>query len=249
MGRLVPDSSRVWPCVVDIEDGRRKPFLPTFLRVFRLILLLWPRDVTTSSLLFKLPTHMALPIYVSERFDLFDRNTSDETEWYGPLNTLLGYLFLPEQYEVAPHPKDPIYLGPVHVESTALYIVRAVRGRGRLTTKHPICFLEINPAGRLHNSGARAAADRHMRATFERLVERVVIPKLVGFSMIGSRFAVYECDGVSRELTPAGIPRDLRVVNDTAPAARWAHDFLDAGEGEAKLLEVVRSIRDMCDAL
>jgi hypothetical protein len=89
-----------------------------------------------------------------------------------------------------------------------------------------------------------------MRETFDHLVEGLIIPKLIGLSAIGSRFnAVYEYDKASQALTPPEIARDLRIVNDTVPAARWAHNFLDAGVGEAKLLEVVQSIRDMCDAL
>ncbi|KAJ7697441.1 hypothetical protein B0H17DRAFT_372580 [Mycena rosella] len=186
---------------------------------------------------------MTLPTYVSERFHLFDRNTSDESQWYGPVNTLLGYLFPPQQYEVAPQYKGPVY--PGSVEFTTLYIVRSARGN----TKHPICFVEIKPAGHLHDLAARATADRQMRERFDHLVEGLIIPKLIGFSAIGSRFAVYEYNGASRELTPPEIPRDPRIVNDTAPAGRWAHDFLDAGDGEAKLLEVVQSIRDLCDAL
>ncbi|KAJ7462068.1 hypothetical protein FB451DRAFT_478416 [Mycena latifolia] len=38
---------------------------------------------------------MPLPRYVSERFDLFNRATPDESEWYGPVNTLLGVSFPP----------------------------------------------------------------------------------------------------------------------------------------------------------
>ncbi|KAJ7702069.1 hypothetical protein B0H16DRAFT_1347710, partial [Mycena metata] len=63
------------------------------------------------------------------------------------------------------------------------------------------------------------------------------------------RFAVYKYDKASQELTPSEIPRDARIVNDTVPARRWAHDFLDYGVDEAKLLQVVQSIRAMCDSL
>ncbi|KAK7035053.1 RPN6-N domain-containing protein [Favolaschia claudopus] len=186
---------------------------------------------------------MALPAYVSDRFQLFNRATSDESEWYGPINTLLGYLFPPQEYEVAPQYKGPVY--PGSVDFTTLYIVRSARG----SSKHPICFIEIKPAGLLQELAARSAADRQMRERFDRLVECLIIPKLIGLSAIGSQFAIYEYDRASHELTPAEIPRDTRIVNDTAPAARWAHDFLDGGEGEAKLLSVAQSIRELCDAL
>ncbi|KAJ7223147.1 hypothetical protein GGX14DRAFT_352007, partial [Mycena pura] len=43
--------------------------------------------------------------YVFESFNMIHRATSgsDASAWYGPTNTLLGFLFPPEQYEVAPH--------------------------------------------------------------------------------------------------------------------------------------------------
>ncbi|KAJ7462069.1 hypothetical protein FB451DRAFT_1001748, partial [Mycena latifolia] len=114
--------------------------------------------------------------------------------------------------------------------------------------KHPVCFIEIKPAGHLDQLASRGAADRQMRERFEHLVEGLIIPKLVGLSATGSRLAVYEYDKASRELMPPGVARNPRIVDDTAPAARWAHDFLDAGVGEAKLLEVVQSIRAMCES-
>ncbi|KAJ7481294.1 hypothetical protein B0H11DRAFT_2280223 [Mycena galericulata] len=185
---------------------------------------------------------VSLPGFVSERFDLFDRTTPDESQWYGPVNTLLAYLFPLQEYEIAPQYKGPVY--PGSIDFTTLYIVRSARGN----TKHPICFIEIKPAGHLQEMAARGAADRQMRDSVEHLVEALIIPKLIGLSAMGSRFAVYEYDQASRKLTPPEIARDRAFVNDTAPAERWAHDFLDAGAGEAKLLEVVQSIRGSDDA-
>ncbi|KAJ7630031.1 hypothetical protein DFH06DRAFT_1005650 [Mycena polygramma] len=185
---------------------------------------------------------MALPSYVSERFHLFNRNTSDETEWYGPVNTLLGYLFPPQQYEVAPQCKGQLY--PGSLDSTTIYVVRAISGNRR--TKHPVCFVEIKPAGHLHVLGARADADAQMRETFRDFVEELVIPKLIGFSVIGSRFAVYEYDRASKGLKPTRKPGDPTTISDIAPAACWADDFLDAADGEAKLLQVAQFIQNLC---
>ena len=109
--------------------------------------------------------------------------------------------------------------------------------------------MEIKPGGQISELSGRAAADRQMHEIFERLAEGLVLPKLFGLSLIGSRFAVYEYDRASQELTPPEITRDSRILNDTAPVSRWAHDFLDAGEGEAKFLEVVQSVKTLCDAL
>ncbi|KAJ7075656.1 hypothetical protein B0H15DRAFT_866224 [Mycena belliarum] len=63
-----------------------------------------------------------------------------------------------------------------------------------------------------------------MRERFRHLVDGVLVSKLNEFSVIGSRFAVYKA---SHEITPPNIARHRRIVNDTAPAARWAHDLLD----------------------
>ncbi|KAJ7189290.1 hypothetical protein GGX14DRAFT_610390 [Mycena pura] len=185
---------------------------------------------------------MPLPTYVSEHFEL-DRATPNESEWYGPINTLLGYLFPPQQYEVAPQCKG--LDNPGSTDLTILYVVSAGQG----TSKHPVCFFEIKPAGHLQYRATRAAADGQLRERFGYLVDILVIPKLYGISTIGSRFAVYEYDRASETLTPHEIARNAQVVNDTAPETRWAHDFLDGDAGEARLLEVAQDIRTMCAAL
>jgi len=155
------------------------------------------------------------------------------------VNTLLWHLFPPQQYEVAPQYKGQLYLGSV--DFTTLFIVRSTRP----FAKHPVFFVEI----KIGELSSRGAADRQMRERFERLAEGLIIPKLFGLSLIGSRFAVYEYDRASQELTPPEITRNSRILNDTAPESRWAHDFLDAGVGEAKFLEVVQSVKTLCDAL
>ncbi|KAJ7323625.1 hypothetical protein DFH08DRAFT_1085396 [Mycena albidolilacea] len=144
---------------------------------------------------------MPLPGYVSEPFDLFDRTTPDESHWYGPVNTLLGYLFPPQEYEVAPQYKGPVYPGSV-----------------KFTT---LSSLPVTSAS--WQSGG--AADRQMHQRFNHLVEGLIIPKLIGLSAIGLRFVVYEYDKASQALTPPEIASDLRIINDAAPAVRWAHNF------------------------
>ncbi|KAJ7259636.1 hypothetical protein C8J57DRAFT_1072718, partial [Mycena rebaudengoi] len=116
--------------------------------------------------------------------------------------------------------------------------------------------VEIRPAGHLAQRAARPVADAQMRDAFGPLVNGggifKCVPTLVGISALGSRFAVYAYDTASRKLTPPpaiSIPKDPRIALDDADTARWAHDFLDAIAGEARLLDVVRSTRAMCDAL
>ena len=68
-----------------------------------------------------------------------------------------------------------------------------------------------------------------MRERFERLAEGLVILKLFDLSLIGSRFAVYEYDRASQELTPPEITRDFRILNDTTSwaLARAKQSFRD----------------------
>jgi hypothetical protein len=183
---------------------------------------------------------MSLPDYIRNHFELFDRETSDESQWYGPVNTLLWHLFPPKQYEVVPQYEGQPYSSSVD----ALFVIRSTR----TLAKPPIFFVNIKPGSQI-SLPCRRAADLEMRKTFGYLCDDIAIPKMFGLSLIGSQFAVYEFDKASRKLTPRPITRDSRILNDTAPISRWAHDFLDAGEGEAKFLEVVQSVKTLCDVL
>ncbi|KAI5123202.1 hypothetical protein M0805_003968 [Coniferiporia weirii] len=186
---------------------------------------------------------MSLPEYITDQFDLFDRNTSDESEWYGPINSLLGHLFPVQKYQIAPQYKGPV--NPGSIDFTTLYVVRYIQGK----SKHPVLFIEVKPAGHLSDLSNRAAADREMCERFGHLVEALVIPKLIGISTIGSRFSVYEFDKAARTLVPAGIAPHPDYVSDIAPIARWADDFLDSAEGMGKFLEITQQVRDMCNNL
>ena len=88
-----------------------------------------------------------------------------------------------------------------------------------------------------------------MRKRFKHLAEGLVIPKLFGLVLFGSRFAVHEYNRSSQELTRHEITGEFGILNDTAPVSRWAHDFLDSGEGEAMFLEVVQIVKTMCNTL
>jgi len=39
---------------------------------------------------------MSFPDYIRDHFKSFDRATNDESQWYGPVNTLLWHLFPPQ---------------------------------------------------------------------------------------------------------------------------------------------------------
>ncbi|KAM6499481.1 hypothetical protein JOM56_004989 [Amanita muscaria] len=77
-------------------------------------------------------------------------------------------------------------------------------------------------------------------------------PVLYGVSAFGSNICVYTFTSQTRSLSPELIPADRNIVTDVAPLDRWALDILDyddvkerKGEGEAKLREVVATIKSM----
>ncbi|KAJ7294099.1 hypothetical protein C8J57DRAFT_1704671 [Mycena rebaudengoi] len=173
---------------------------------------------------------MPLPEYVSERFDLFDRATPEEWEWYGPLNTLLGHLFPSEHYEVALQcsfsppwqPRASVH----HGTDRHAFVVHRIHKRA----KYPVCVVEVRPA----RWRTCRCVTRSVRWSMTGGIN--IVPTLVGISALGSRFAVDAYDTASRELTPPpaiSMPKDPRIALDDADTdlTCWAHDFLDAGAG------------------
>ena len=174
---------------------------------------------------------------IIKQFELIDRFTKDESEFYGPYNTLLTDLFPhQEHFQVAPQYKGPVT--PGSVDFTTIYIVRK--------RKCPVFFIEIKPFVKLDTPSTREEADTQMRKRFNAIVDRnLVIPKLYGVSAMGTCLAVYE---YSQEMgvLPLAIPRDLESVNDVTPADRWTLELLEPA-GEAKMRELVALVKAMCD--
>ena len=73
----------------------------------------------------------------------------------------------------------------------------------------------------------------------------LVIPKLYGFSAMGSRFSVYEYTKEANILFPPSIARDAMLVTDVAPADRWNYELLEEN-GELKMKALVASVKEMC---
>jgi len=179
---------------------------------------------------------MPWPDAIIEQFELIDC-LEDETEYYGPYNTLLNNLFpYTEHFQVVPQYKGSIT--PGSIDFTTTYVVRK--------QKCPVFFIEMNPFTHLDRLFTREKADAQMRAKFFALIDRnLVIPKLYGVSAIGTRLAIYEYLKESNQLTPPTISRDPKYMIDVAPADRWTHELLEPA-GEAKLKELVASIKAMC---
>jgi len=174
---------------------------------------------------------------IIEQFELIDRFTKDETEYYGPYNTLLHDLFpYEEHFQVIPQFKGSII--PGSIDFSTIFIVRK--------RKCPVFFIGIKPFTHLDTLSTREKADTQMRQTFFSLVNRnLVIPKLYGVGAMGTCLAIYEYSKESNRLTPRTIVRDPKYVTDVAPADRWTHELLEPA-GEVKLKELVTLIKAMC---
>lgn len=173
---------------------------------------------------------------VIEQFELVNHLTTDESEYYGPFNTLLGEVFPPSQhFQIAPQFKGPIT--PGSVDFTTIYIVRK--------RKLPVMFIEIKTFINLDDMSTREQADNQMRDHFYRLAGSIKIPILYGISAMGTRFCVYEYNKKTGALSPAAILRDPTFLLDVAPAVRWAHDLMEPA-GEQVFKDIGDRIKLMC---
>jgi hypothetical protein len=120
---------------------------------------------------------MPWPEIFLKQFTLVPTGTADESEYYGPFNSLLSFLFpVDEDFQVSPQYKGPAH--PGSIDFTAIYIVNL--------NKHPVFFVEIKPRGQLEDIATRGAADDQMRDISRRLIGGLAIPRLFGISAMGS---------------------------------------------------------------
>ena len=158
---------------------------------------------------------MSLPDYISDHFE-FDRATSDEideSQWYGPVNTSVP----PQLYDVAPQYKGQLF--PGSVDFTGLFIVRSTRP----FAKHPVFFVEIKPGGQISKLSGRAAADaREIRASCR------------GPCYSEAVWSQFDRFAIRRLWVRQGIAGIDATWNYPRFQDPQRHDFLGAGEGEAK---------------
>jgi hypothetical protein len=97
--------------------------------------------------------------YTLEQFEsALPQGEYDESEYYGPYNGLLNDLFpKDEYYMIVPQYKRPAQL--TLADFTTIFLVRQ--------QKHPVFFVEIKPAGHIHNVSPYASANKQMRERFE----------------------------------------------------------------------------------
>lgn len=177
---------------------------------------------------------------ILEQFELINRYTTDESEYYGPYITLLTDMFPHiEHYQVAPQFKGPVT--PGSVDFTVIYVV--------MKRKVPVLFIEVKPYVHLHEIGTRGKADHQMRERFRDLVgPNLPVPKLYGISAMGTCFSVYEYTKETSRLTPPLIARDPDIINDVAPQARWNYELLEPA-GEVKFRSIVAEVKAMAQGI
>lgn len=207
--------------------------------------MIFNNPITTTSI--SISYHLALtnawnqnmpwPTQIVKLFDLAkSRGERDESEFYGPFNTLLNYLFpYDEDYEIVPQYKRPEQ--SKSVDFTTIFIVRH--------EKHPVLFVEIKCSNHILQKSTRQAADQQMREQFTDLFDNVEIETLYGLSAIGTKLCIYTADKQTGRLLPKQNPSSLEFVTDTAPIDRWDIDIMTP-EGEERLWQVVSDIKSMC---
>ena len=163
----------------------------------------------------------------------------DESQYYGPYTTLLTKLFpANEHYMVVPQYKRPRQLESV--DFTTIFVIQRRR--------HPVFFVEIKPAGHIHNYSSRAAADQQMRERVNTLRNDIEIPILYGVSAIGTKLCFYKYTKSTRQLEPKRLNDNDTFVVDTAPRERWDVDVL-TDEGERKFRDVIGDVKRMCEQM
>ncbi|GLB41163.1 hypothetical protein LshimejAT787_0903780 [Lyophyllum shimeji] len=178
---------------------------------------------------------MPWPPALVHEFDLVDPGTPKESDYYGPYNSLLHYLFpISQDFLIFPQPKGPVF--PDTAEDATIFVVTA--------EQHPVFFLEVKPWRDINDLRARGVTDREMRERFQRLIGELRLPKLYGLSAMGPRYAVYEYTAATSAIEPKAIPPHPRLVNDIAPVSRWDNDLL-TDVGEIKIRSVVRTVKEM----
>jgi hypothetical protein len=177
---------------------------------------------------------------ILEQFQLVDRYTTDESEYYGPYITFLTDLFPhTDHYQVAPQFKGPIM--PGSIDFTIVYIV--------MKRKVPIFFIEVKPYVHMRDIAKREKADNQMRDRFRELGSlNLPVTKLYGISAMGTCFSVYEYTKETNRVTPPSIPRDQDVIDDVAPESRWNYELLEA-DGEAKFRLIVAEVKAIAQVI
>ena len=182
---------------------------------------------------------MPWPESIALQFRLVDKSTTNESDYYGPFNSLLTHLFpVSEFYQVAPQFKCG---GRGSIDFSVIFLVTRCQV--------PVFFVELKTYVACKKGSMRIQADNQMRERFiDFCLDGNPIPTLYGLCAFGTRFCVYEYDIVRDILTPEHIPRHQKLLTDAAPEKWWDLDVLEP-LGEARLKEIVDQVKVMAAKL
>src|SRR5882724_6290945 len=177
---------------------------------------------------------MTWPHSVISQFEAVNPNTTVETEWYAPYNTLLTHVFKSDHgFGVAP--QYSLYESWESIDFTTIYIMQR--------NQHPVFILEIKPHPNLIDISRHIGADMQIFQNLDKLRHHIVIPRLHPVSTMGTIFATYKLDKPSKHVTPAEIlSTDEDTIQDLAPRSWWKHEILEPA-GEAIFLEIVEEVK------
>lgn len=175
---------------------------------------------------------MPWPEFITLQFELVNKFTTEESDYYGPFNSLLNQLFpASEYYQIAPQFKRV-------AGSINFTIIHLIARR-----KVPVLFIELKTHV-AYDTDSKAADDQMCDRVLDFTAGSIPIPKLYGLSALGTQFCVYEYTVANRSLTPTRIVPHPELATDTAPKETWNLDILEP-QGEARLKEVVGHIKAM----
>jgi len=105
---------------------------------------------------------MSWPQSIIDQFNAVNPNTTIESEWYGPYNTLLVHIF---KYEdgFSVHPQYSLFKSWESIDFTMIYIVERKR--------HPVFILEIKLHPNIIGKSRHISTDRQICKNFDKLAD------------------------------------------------------------------------------
>src|SRR5882724_12665829 len=179
---------------------------------------------------------MSWPQSIIDQFNAIDPNTTVESEWYGPYNTLLVHIF---KYEggFSVHPQYSLFESWESIDFTTIYIVER--------KCHPVFILEIKPHPNIVDKSRCNGADWEIHEHFDKLADGLVIPQLHAVSLMGMTFATYILENATSLVMPQqNISSNKDIIRDLAPRSWWQYEILEATR-RVKFLEIVEDVKAM----
>src|SRR5882724_121787 len=173
---------------------------------------------------------------IIDQFNAVDPNTTVESEWYGPYNTLLVHIF---KYEdgFSVHPQYSLFESQESIDFTTIYIVER--------KCHPVFMHEIKLHPNIVDKSRRNSMDRQIHKHFDKLADDLVIPRLHAVPLMGMTFTTYVLENATSLVTPQpNISSNKDIIRDLAPWSWWQYEILEA-TGRAKFLEIVEDVEAM----